>query len=351
MARIDKIDKNLKVKTNIKKDGLVFFDINKKPFNIFGVTYDGKGYIRMDSSVAEKTNNGVKNLNRNTSGGRVAFETDSDYVAISYKGDITLFPHMPLTGTAGFDLYYFEDGEFRYFKTFVPPVDKKKGFESIVEFPDKKIRKILIHFPLYSNVDSVHIGIDEKSQLGEFNPYSDKLPVVYYGSSITQGGCASRPGNNYPAIVSQKMLDDFICLGFSGSAHGEDVIADYIASLDMSAFVLDYDHNDIGEPERLKEKQFAFYQKVRAKHKDIPIIMMTSPYSLALKPDIAITRKILGDSFARASENDNNVYFIDGREMLGEEFLDCATVDSCHPNDYGFVKMAEAVLKVFEEIK
>lgn len=350
MAKIDKIDKNLKVKTNIKKDGLKFIDINQKPFSIFGVEYDGKGYIRMDEEAAKQTNKGVYSLYRNTSGGRVTFETDSPYVAISYKGDITLFPHMPLTGTAGFDLYFFENGQFRYFKTFVPPTDKKKGFESIIEFPDKKMRKILIHFPLYSNVDSLFIGLDESSQLNEFNPYNDRLPVVYYGSSITQGGCASRPGNNYPAIVSQKTLTDFICLGFSGNAHGEEVMADYIANLKMSAFVLDYDHNDIGNPERLKEKHFAFYKKVREKNKTIPIIMMTSPYSLALEPSIEITKKIIKDSFAKASESDKNVYLIDGREMFGEEFLDCATVDSCHPNDYGFVKMAEAVLKVFEKI-
>lgn len=351
MAKISDIDKNLKVSSSIKKDNLILLDANIRPFSIFGVFNDGKGFVRMDGKTAKSTNDGVYHLYRHTSGGRITFETDSPYVSIAYKGDVTLFPHMPLTGTAGFDLYIFEDGEFHYFKSFVPPVDKKKKYDSIVEFGSRKMRKILIHFPLYSNVDSLHIGLDGSSELNEFNPYKKDAPVVYYGSSITQGGCASRPGNNYPAIVSQKTLTDFLCLGFSGSAHGEDVIADYISELPMSAFVLDYDHNDIGNPERLREKHFAFYKKVREKHADIPIIMMTSPYSLALSPSIEITKKIIKESFAKASENDKNVYFIDGREMFGEEFSGCATVDSCHPNDYGFVKMAQAVLKVFDEIK
>lgn len=351
MAKISDIDKNLKVASSIEKDGITFFDASQKPFSVFGVFHDGKKFKRMNSDVAEATSKGVFQLHTNTSGGRVSFETDSPYTAISYRGRVTEFPHMPLTGTAGFDLYFFEDNELKYFKTFVPPVGSKEGFESIIEFPDKKMRKIVIHFPLYSDTEALYIGLDKSSQLGEFNPYNNKKPVVYYGSSITQGGCASHPGNNYPAIVSQKMLTDFICLGFSGNAHGEDVIADYIASLDMSAFVLDYDHNDIGNPEKLKEKHFAFYKKVREKHKTIPIIMMTSPYSLALSPDIEVTKKIIKDSFSKASENDENVYFIDGKEMFGEEFLDCATVDSCHPNDFGFVKMAEAVLNIFNKIK
>lgn len=351
MAEISEIDKNLKVVSEIGKDNLALLDVNQKPFSLFGVFNDGKGFVRMDTSVAEKTNNGVFHLNRNTSGGRVAFETDSPYVSVLYKGQITLFPHMPLTGTAGFDLYIFENGKFHYYKSFVPPTDKEDGFESIIEFEDKKARKILIHFPLYSNVDSLHIGLDKDSKINEFNPYNNDLPVVYYGSSITQGGCASRPGNNFPAIVSQKMLTDFICLGFSGSAHGEDIIADYISDIPMSAFVLDYDHNDSDRPERLREKHYALYKIVREKNKTIPIIIMSAPYTLALSPMLSVSKKIVEESFRKASENDKNVYYIDGEKMLGEDFFDCATVDACHPNDYGFVKMAQAVSEVFEEIR
>lgn len=351
MAEISEIDKNLKVVSQIEKDNLTLLDINQKPFSIFGVFNDGNGFVRMDTSVAEKTNDGVFCLNRNTSGGRATFETDSPYVSILYKGNVTLFPHMPLTGTAGFDLYILENGRFRYYKSFVPPTDKEKSYESIIEFEDKKARKILIHFPLYSNVDSLYIGLDKDSQLNEFNPYKKELPIVYYGSSITQGGCASRPGNNYPAIVSQKNFTDFICLGFSGSAHGEEIIADYISNIPMSAFVLDYDHNDLDKPEMLKEKHFAFYKKIREKNKDIPIIIMSAPYTLSLSQMMDVSKKIVEESFAKASENDSNVYFIDGEKMLGEEFFECATVDGCHPNDYGFVKMAQAVLNILNEIQ
>lgn len=351
MAKIGDIDRNLKVSSSIKKDGLALLDVNKKPFSVFGVYNDGKGFTRMDSSVAKNISDGVYYLHRNTSGGRVTFETDSPYVSVSYKGNKALLPHMPLTGSAGFDLYFFENGEFRYYKTFVPSTDKKKKYESIIEFPDKKMRKILIHFPLYSNVDSLMIGLDRNSQLNEFNPYNDKAPIVYYGSSITQGACASRPGNNYPAIVSQKNLTDFLCLGFSGNAHGEEIMAEYISDLPMSAFVLDYDYNDASNPERLREKHYPFYKKIREKNKELPIIMMSAPYSLYFKPTQTVSKKIVEESFRKARETDKNVYYIDGRKMLGEEFIDCATVDGCHPNDYGFVKMAQAVLNTLKEIQ
>lgn len=79
--------------------------------------------------------------------------------------------------------------------------------------------------------------------------------------------------------------------------------------------------------------------------------MMSAPYSLYFKPTQTVSKKIVEESFRKARETDKNVYYIDGRKMLGEEFIDCATVDGCHPNDYGFVKMAQAVLNTLKEIQ
>ncbi|MBP9988295.1 MAG: hypothetical protein KBT46_02225, partial [Ruminococcus sp.] len=182
-----------------------------------------------------------------------------------------------------------------------------------------------------------------------FNPYNELKPVVYYGSSITHGGCASRPGNNYPAIVSIKTLTDFICLGFSGNAHGEAEIANYIPDLDISAFVMEYDHNDVMNPENLKDKHFSFYKTVRSKHPDIPIIIFSAPYSSYLKNEMSITHKIVYESFLKAKENDENVFFIDGQKVFGEEYRTCCSVDGTHPNDFGFVKMADAVLDILKK--
>ena len=344
LAKISEIDRNFEVKNTFNNDGIVWVTPNDKPLSLYGVFFDGEKYKRMDSDVAKSVSNGVFCLHTNTSGGRITFETDSPYVAISVKGKFSHMPHMAFTGSAGFDLYVWDNGEFCHHSSFIPPVDNDKEYTGIIEFGTAERKKILIHFPLYSDVDEVMLGFDGNSVIEEYNPYRDVPPVVYYGSSITQGGCASRPGNNYPAIVSAKNLTDFICLGFSGNAHGEDEMADYIAGLDMSAFVMDYDHNDFNNPERMKQTHHTLYEKVRKAHPDIPIVIMTAPYSyrtLVQQGNFEVIEKTYLDAKARGE----NVFFIDGMKMFGEEYKTCGTVDGCHPNDFGFVKMAEAVLK------
>lgn len=350
--KIEDIDKNFALKTDIDKKDLCWKSARHRAFTLHGLMLDDRGYLRMPTKVAETVNEGVLSLHRNTSGGRISFETDSPYVAVCVKETIELMSHFALTGSGGFDLYFEdENGELTYLNTFVPPADGRKVYTSIVEFETKKSRKILLHFPLYSAVDELYIGLSETAQLRSYTPYTAQVPIVYYGSSITQGGCASRPGNNYPAIVSQKTKRDFLCLGFSGSAHGEQSMAAYIASLPMSVFVMDYDYNDLFAPDELRCRHYAFYRTVREQNPDLPVIMMTAPYAERFRSDMEKSHAIVRESYERAKANGDNVYFIDGMTVFGEAYKGCATVDGCHPNDFGFVKMAEAVLDTLDTIQ
>lgn len=183
--------------------------------------------------------------------------------------------------------------------------------------------------------------------------YRDVLPIVYAGSSITQGGCASRPGNAYQAIISRRLNIDFLNFGFSGSFKAEDLIVDYLNTLSMSAFVSDYDHN-APTAEHLKNTHYRMYEKIREKHPDLPYVMITRPdvlnneYSSKVKGELAsgavIRRDIIYESYRKAIESgDRNVYFIDGDSFFAGEYQDCATVDSTHPNDYGMVRMADVI--------
>lgn len=352
MPNINEIDKNFAVESNIDKENICWIDARNEQFVLKGVFYDNGCYKRMPDDVAKSVSQGVDFLHYHTSGGRLLFETDSSYVAISTKGKSDHMAHMAFTGSKGFDLYIYYDGYFEYFKTFVPNSKESDGFENIVEFGSRENRKIMIHFPLYGGVRELNIGLENDAVLEPFDPYKKGENIVYYGSSITQGGCASRPGNNFPAIVSRKTMTDFTCLGFSGNAHGEDEMADYIADLPMSIFVLDYDHNDFGDYEKLSVRHPKLYNKVRAKHPDIPIIILSAPWSKPSVPNPgAGSKKAVLETYEAAKKNGDNVYFVDGEKFFGTEFPDCATVDGCHPNDYGFAKMAEAVLKVIEENK
>ena len=169
-----------------------------------------------------------------------------------------------------------------------------------------------------------------------------------YGSLITQGGCASRPGMSYQSIVSRKFNCDYINLGFSGNAKAEDEITDYIKNLEMSVFVLDYDHN-APTVEHLKNTHEKMFKAVRNAHPDIPVIMMSRPKHF-LTEEEKERRKVVETTYNNAvASGDKNVYFIDG-SLLTELCKDDGTVDNCHQTDFGFVSMANAVSRVMENL-
>ncbi len=352
MSKIAELDKNLYVANTVGKNDLVWIDARSDAFNIYGL-HEPKSndvFRRMPEKVAREVSEGVYYLHTNTSGGRIIFETDSPYVAVKMTAkENSRLPHMPLTGVAGFDLYIFEDGKFTYYRTFTPPYGFDGGYESVVDFMTPGSKKVMLHFPLYHNVDTLCIGLQKDSELSSFAPYKDVPPILYYGSSITQGGCASRPGNNYPAIISRQNMIDFICLGFSGNAHGELAMADYIASLELSVFVMDYDHNDNADALMLHHEPF--YKRYREKRPSTPIIFVTAPDFDADKLEYAKKRSAVRRTYDNAvAAGDKNVYFIDGETLFGTAHRDCCTVDSCHPNDLGFSKMADVIYEKIRQL-
>jgi len=342
---ISKIDKNFAVPTGIQREGLVFHDAESAPFKIYGVYRDGEKFRRLPESVAQATNEGVWRLHANTAGGRVRFVTDSPYIAISARmGDVGKMPHFPFTGSIGFDLY---SGK-RYFRTFVPPVDVTDHFEGIRDV-EPGLREYTINFPLYSEVKKLYIGLQEGCRLEAAPEYAVADPVVYYGSSITQGGCASRPGCAYQSIITRTLDCDHINLGFSGNAKGEEAIANYIAGLKMSAFVYDYDHN-APTPEHLAATHERMFQTIRAAQPELPIVMLTRPkYYLEAqeKERLEIVRRTYENALAAG---DKNVYFIPGTELLLDLVREEALVDNCHPADGGFISMAHVISQTLRKV-
>lgn len=343
MADVSTFDKRLRVE-DITLTGMTFHDVNEAPFSVHGVFYEDDRFRRIPRAVAVQVSEAVAYLNDNTAGGRVRFRTDSRKVAIyAQLCAVGKMPHFALTGSVGFDVY--ADG--RYMGTAIPPFEVADRFEAMV-WLDGKSHEVQINFPLYSGVTQLFVGVDEGASLSAAQPYED-LPVVFYGSSITQGGCASRAGNSYQAILSRELGFDYINLGFSGSAKAEQPMVEYIASLPMRAFVLDYDHNAPDEA-HLQATHEPFYKAVRAAHPDIPIVMMTRPVYRLNKEErrrLAIVRATYENA---VDAGDENVYFIDGRQLVGKAFAELSTVDGCHPNDIGFYAMAKRVRKTLEPL-
>lgn len=348
MPDISKIDANLKVESNIDESDIRFYDINRTPFKIHGVFYENGKFRRIPEDVAKCVSVGVYALHANTAGGRVRFKTDSPYVAIhSHMTNIGKMSHFALTGSAGFDLYVRNETE-AYFGTFVPPYNLNDGYESIIRFNSSKMREITINFPLYSDISEMYIGVKENSLIHEPSPYNIKKPIVYYGSSITQGGCASRPGNSYQSIISRRFNADYINLGFSGNAKGEQEIAEYIKKLNMSVFVYDYDYNS-PSIEHFKESHEKMFLTIREANPFLPIIMMSRPkycFNEEEKQRFDVIKSTYDNAILK---NDKNVYLIDGKKVM-ESAENNGTVDGCHPNDWGFMSMAKAVGDVIQGI-
>ena len=348
MSDITKIDKNFVIETKIEQEGLKFYSVEEEPFQIYGVFKENGKYRRMPEAIAKSINPGVAYLHADTAGGRVRFVTDSPYIAIHTKTDrVCRLPHFALSGSAGFDLY--ADGE--YVGTFVPPYNLEDGFESLKEFHDKerKMREITINLPLYSSVCELYIGLEEGATLSAPKPYKNTKPIVYYGSSITQGGCASRPGMSYQAIVSRAFDYDYINLGFSGSARAEDEMVEYIKNLDMSVFVMDYDHNS-PTTEHLQDTHGKMFRAIREAHPDLPVILMVRP-NLPLSPAEEERKRVIEATYQTAlNAGDKNVYYIDN-EALTALCKDNGLVDRCHPTDFGFASMAKAVCDVLKNIE
>ena len=347
MSDIASIDKNFAIETNIQREKIKFYDAKCATVKLFGVWHDGEGFRRVPKDVAEATNEGVQRLSTNTAGGRIRFITDSPYVILKVVYPSYHFlSHMPKTGVSGFDLYVTEEGRENYKKTFIPLASTT--FDGVVDFPDSKERCITINFPLYNDVREVYVGVHEEHNLKAAPDYKINVPMVFYGSSITQGGCASRPGNTYQAIISRRYNSDFVNLGFSGSAKGEAAMRDYVASLPMSAFILDYDFNAPTD-EHLLETHKPFYDSVRKAHPDIPIVMMARPVFFN-SPELESRNNIIKATYDYARKNgDENVYFIPSASLM-ELCEDNGTVDGCHPTDLGFKSMANAVIKVLDNV-
>lgn len=349
---IGALDKRLAVDTKINAENIVFYDCRKPPFQIYGLSDPSmEPFRRLPKELADHVNVQVSMLSTNTSGARVRFRTDSEYVAIkAIMPSITHFSHMPFTGSTGFDLYTVKNGKQVYSNSFTPPTDIQDGYESIKHFGKREMKDIIINFPLYNDLTNLYIGLEDSAQILEGSKYQHQKPVLYYGSSITQGGCASRPGNCYQSFISRMLDTDFLNFGFSSGGCGEENMIDYLSKLDVSVFVMDYDYNAYSV-EYLAETHPRAYQIIRRNNPELPIIFISKPDIRLDNDEDLARREIIRETCNRALESgDQNVYFIDGYSLFGDENHDDCTVDGTHPNDLGFYRMAQVIGKVIKNI-
>ena len=345
MNKQEVIDKNMVVETTICQDGTIWRDARTAPFSIHGLMYEDGAFRRMPEAVAATVSKGVLNLHHRCSGGRVRFRTDSPYISIRAKmHSVFASSIVSLCGVDAFDLY--ADG--CSIRSMRPPMEMGEGYECRVELDGKTMRDIMIFFPTYAGVNSLEIGLEEGSCLEAAVPYPNEKPIVFYGSSITQGAASSRTGLCYTNMVCRELGRDIWNLGFSGNAKGEVAIAEYIAGLEMECFVYDYDHN-APNVEHLEATHERMFRIIREAQPNVPILLMCRP-RFAVNEDTRRRMEVIRRTYENAkAAGDENVYLLTGPELMAIAGYD-GMVDGVHPNDLGFFSMAQAVLKVLRPL-
>jgi hypothetical protein len=349
---ITKIDKNFKAESVTEQDGRVFH-LPCAPFAMHGGWYEKDyGFLKMPVETAQEISAGVAWGSRCTAGVRLLFSTDSSFVKITARLlDKCVMTHMPITGSASFSLVQVTDDEEKLVGLFRPAIDTEPTFTAQCTLQGQSMRNYILYFPLYSGVEDLIIELESGCKVQAYEKYKPVAPVLYYGSSITQGGCASRGDNCYQALVGEWLNADYLILGFSGGAKAEPKMIEYLAGVDCSVFVCDYDHN-APSVEHLQNTHLKVYQAFRAnpKHKNTPILFLSKPDGH--RDDMGEERfKIIKSTYQYAKANgDNNVYLLDGREFYPKRIREHCAVDGCHPNDLGFYFMAEKVYAVLKDL-
>ena len=344
--KIEEIDKNFKIESKLELNNPKLYDVKEEPFTLYGVWHDGECYRRVPKDVAEATNPGVAVLATCCAGGRIKFRTNSSYIGIKSVSECHHMSHMALIGSSGYDVYLGTNERFR--GTLRPPASFDTGFESVVKLYDRKMREVTINMPSYSGVKEAYIVLEADAKVEKTRGYKREKPIVFYGSSVTQGACSTRPGTAYQCFISRALKTNFINLGFSGSAKGEDAIAEYIAGLDMSIFVYDYDYNapSLEHFENTHERMFNI---IREKNPTLPIVMMSRSRAW-LYPFEVDRQKVIARTYENAiKKGDKNVYYLTGQELTKYAGYD-ALVDDAHPTDLGFYSMAKVLTPVLRKI-
>ncbi len=335
---------------------MVFHDVQK--MGIEGRSWTEEERLRTFDrfpKVAEKTvPPSVWGLSRDTAGMMVRFRTDSPTIRVKYrlKSPSLSMVHMPATGKSGIDLYARDDkGNWRWVMVSMPNAqDVSVDFAGVRTDDAHQNREYALYFPLYNGVDSMEIGVPKTAKFEALAPR--EKPLVFYGTSITHGACASRPGMVHTAILGRKLDKSVLNLGFSGSGRMDPGVVDLLTRVDAAAYIIDCLPN-MG-PADVKARTVPLVETLRKARPDTPILLVedrvftnawANPAKLKFHQE---NHAALKGEFEKLKANGvKNLYYIPGDNLLGEDSE--GATDASHPNDLGFLRQADAFEPVIRQ--
>lgn len=332
----------------------VYYDASDFPLLGKATEHTANLYERLPDSLENISRKPVWELGRCSAGLAIRFSSNSG--SISAKWDVLYdnnMNHMTPTGVKGLDLYALIDEKWRYVNIARPT--GKNNETTIIANMQPIEREYMLYLPLYDGVTSLKIGIDSLSSISQpkINLPRQEKPIVCYGTSILQGGCATRPGMAHTNILSRWFNREFINLGFSGNARLDFEIAEVAASVDASLFILDFVPN--ASVKEIEEKADKFYSIIRSKHPDVPILFVEDPifthtlFDTRIDKEVKDKNKALHTFFdSLKTRGEKNIYLLSSEKILGDDGE--ATVDGIHFTDLGFLRYARLLSSKIREI-
>ena len=296
-------------------------------------------------------------LGTNTAGMAVRFATDSPYVNARWRNTAkNAMNHFTPTGIRGLDLYCLQpDSTWRFAGSARPDLDDALTETTIVANMRPGVtREFLLFLPLYDGIAELAVGIEEGTSINA--PAVDlprrDSPVVVYGTSITQGGCASRPAMAWTNILERRLNCEFVNLGFSGNGQLDLEIAPVVAAVASPAlFILDFVPNVTAEI--IDERMEPFIETIRRAHPDTPILLIENPVFPHSTFDLDIAQRVESRNAALRrhfekliADGDTRLYHLASDKLIGLDGE--ATVDGIHFTDLGFTRYADALQPLIE---
>lgn len=317
-------------------------------------------YERLPLALKDVIREPLWNLGRNSAGLYIRFRSNSTRICARWKSTSPrqYMPHMADAGDSGLDLYILTEKDgWRFAGSGFEwgGRDKDVKNKTLVANMKPEMREYMLYLSLYNGIDSLEIGVDEGSVIeapSVESPRSDR-PVVMYGTSILQGGCASRPGMAFTAILGRKLDREVINLGFSGNARLDYEIAEYITKVSNPGLVvLDYVPNSSAE--LIGEKGERFFRIIRDAFPDVPVVFVEDPTFPHTRFDLKMLEEVTSKNEAQLAlyrklkkAGEKKLYYVSTDGLIGDDGE--ATVDGVHFTDLGMMRYVEKMLPVMRK--
>jgi lysophospholipase L1-like esterase len=336
----------------------VFYDASK--FEIIGQLPNTETYSRLPKSTEKMVRQPVWQLSKNSAGISVRFSSNSSKIKIRWTLNSNVnISHMTPISSKGFDLYAYVDNKWQ-FVGIAKPSGTIQNEATVIIGMEANNREYLLNLPLYDGVSSIEIGIDKETSISKpIQKIIDKsYPIVFYGTSITQGASASRPGLTYPALLQRYFNKEVINLGFSGNGKFEKEIAVYIMTANPSVIILDCTPNSPADTIRKNLPELIDF--IRSVNDTTPIFLVESimrDFAFFKKGDkttfgtlnfINDQNKALKQVYKEKTKKEKNIYYVSSENLIGKDHE--STIDGTHFNDLGHYRAYELLRQEIEKI-